>query len=107
MRISVDIGTERAPDDTVTKENVRISFRVRGPKLAQLRDAQELLGLDSLTETYQYLALRGLETISNQLMQRKVFRDAMGRINVEELLPLLGPLFGETAQNPKPVEKVP
>lgn len=87
-------------------DSIRISFRVRGAQLAQLRDVQEIMGLNTPGEAHQYLAQRGLEAISPQLLARKVFKKFEGLANPQEMLPLLAMMSGEAAPTPKLAEKV-
>ena len=89
------------------KEEVRISFRVKGPKLAQLREVQDLMAFDTLTEAHQYLAQRGMEVLGQQLVLRKVMKEALGKWSPDEMMPLLAPLMGEGGPTLKPAEKVP
>jgi hypothetical protein len=89
------------------EDQIRISFRVRGKQLAQIRDVQELLALNTPGDAYQYLAQRGLEALSAQIQARTVIKKFAGLASAEQMLPLLAHFEGHPPQTPKLTEKSP
>jgi len=53
------------------KEVVRVTFRLHGPELVQIRDVREMLSLNSELDAARYLMQRGLEAMSATLASRR------------------------------------
>ena len=53
------------------KEVVRITFRLHGPELAQMREVQEMLSLNSELDAARYIMQRGLEAMTPILTSRR------------------------------------
>ncbi len=85
----------------------RIGFRVKGAYLAQLREVQDLMGFNTPTEVVQYLAQRGLESLSGPLSIKRTFKRMEGLASPEQLLPLFAAFERGELPNIKPAEKVP
>jgi hypothetical protein len=53
------------------KEIIRVTFRLHGPELAQVRDVREMLSLNSELDAARYLMQRGLEAMTPILSSRR------------------------------------
>jgi non-ribosomal peptide synthetase component E (peptide arylation enzyme) len=53
------------------KEIVRVTFRLHGPELEQVREVREMLSLNSELDAARYLMQRGLEAMTPVLMSRR------------------------------------
>lgn len=109
MSFGVDEGATGTPNDDMakqTEDTARVGFRLRGAYLSQIRDVQELLGFNTPTEVIQYLAQRGLESLSGSLQVRRTFKRLEGLASPEQMLPLIQAMESGAAPTLKPAEKV-
>lgn len=75
------------------KEIVRVAFRLHGAELAQVREVQEMLNLNSELDASRYLMTRGLEAMSATLASRKASLGAAAHshevLNLEKMFETL------------------
>jgi len=53
------------------REIVRVTFRLHGPELDQIREIREMLSLNSEVDAARYLMQRGLEALTPVLSSRR------------------------------------
>jgi uncharacterized protein YutE (UPF0331/DUF86 family) len=53
------------------KEVVRVTFRLHGPELVQVREVKEMLSLNSELDAARYIMQRGLEAMAATLSSRR------------------------------------
>ena len=54
-----------------TKEIVRVTFRLHGPELEQVREVRDMLSLNAELDAARYLMQRGLEAMTPILTSRR------------------------------------
>ena len=75
--------TKNYDDD---KEVVRVTFRLHGPELQQIREVREMLSLNSELDSARYLMQRGLEAMTATLTSRRVQGQMVQQVNMEEMV---------------------
>ncbi|HVU17430.1 MAG TPA: hypothetical protein VHD32_10915 [Candidatus Didemnitutus sp.] len=68
------------------KELIRVTFRLHGPELEQIREVQEMLSLNSELDAARYLMQRGLEAMSATLASRKATKHMQSQVNTEAIV---------------------
>jgi hypothetical protein len=79
----------KPPADALPKEVVRVTFRLHGPELTQVRDVQEMLSLNSELDAARYLMQRGLEVMSGALGNRRLAKKVGENMTAETLVAAL------------------
>lgn len=69
-----------------TKEVVRVSFRLHGPELEQVREVREMLSLNSELDAARYLMQRGLEAMTPTLSSRRTHAHMAKQISTEAIV---------------------
>ncbi len=77
-----------------TKEILRITFRLHGPELEQVREVREMLSLNSELDAARYLMQRGLEAMSAILASRRSSQHMASQVNAETLIEHMVKKFG-------------
>lgn len=90
----------------MAKESVRVTMRLTGAELTQVREVQSLLSLNAEVDAVRYLMLRGLESLATQLGARRLMDRAEGQWSPGEMLPLLQAMIEGKPPTLKPVEKI-
>lgn len=68
------------------REVVRVTFRLHGPELKQIRDVRDMLSLNSELDAARYLMQRGLEAMSAILASRTASQNMAAQINAKAML---------------------
>lgn len=75
------------PDaDSATKEVVRVTFRLHGAELEQVREVRDMLSLNSELDAARYLMQRGLEAMSATLASRKASKFMVSQVSTEAVV---------------------
>lgn len=77
------------PENSITaepKEVVRVTFRLHGPELEQVREVREMLSLNSELDAARYLMQRGLEAMSSTLASRRASSNMAAQINPDAIM---------------------
>jgi len=69
-----------------TKEIIRITFRLHGPELEQVREVRDMLSLNSELDAARYLMQRGLEVLSATLASRKASKNMAAMVNSDAIV---------------------
>lgn len=78
---SVEIETHETE-----KEVVRVTFRLHGPELQQVREVREMLSLNSELDAARYLMQRGLEAITPTLSSRRTHAHMAKQVSTEAIM---------------------
>ena len=91
---------ETAPQRSESKEVVRVTFRLHGPELAQIREVRDMLSLNSELDAARYLMQRGLEAITPTLSSRRTHAHMAKQVSTEAIMKSLmdGGLLTDVAQ---------
>jgi len=65
---------------------VRVTFRLHGPELDQIREIREMLSLNSEVDAARYLMQRGLEALTPVLTSRRVQGQMRNEVNTKEII---------------------
>lgn len=68
------------------KEVVRVTFRLHGPELEQVREVRDMLSLNTELDAARYLMQRGLEAMSATLASRKATRSMAAMVNSDAIV---------------------
>lgn len=68
------------------KEVVRVTFRLHGPELEQVREVREMLSLNAELDAARYLMQRGLEAMSSTLASRRASKNMAAQINPDAIV---------------------
>jgi len=71
------------------KEIVRVTFRLHGPELVQVREVREMLSLNSEIDAARYLMQRGLEAMSATLASRRATTKMGSEVNMAAMMPAM------------------
>lgn len=69
-----------------SKELVRVTFRLHGPELEQVREVREMLSLNSELDAARYLMQRGLEAMTPTLSSRRTHAHMMKQVSTEAMI---------------------
>jgi len=70
-----------SPESEPGKEVVRVTFRLHGAELEQMREVRDMLSLNSELDAARYLMQRGLEAMSSTLASRKASKLMAAAVN--------------------------
>ena len=73
-------------DSSTDKEVVRVTFRLHGPELEQVREVREMLSLNSELDAARYLMQRGMEALSASLASRKASRNMAAQVSTDAIV---------------------
>lgn len=68
------------------KEVVRVTFRLHGPELDQIRDVRDMLSLNAELDAARYLMQRGLEAMSATLASRKATKNMAAQVTTDAIV---------------------
>lgn len=68
------------------KEIVRVTFRLHGPELEQVREVRDMLSLNSELDAARYLMQRGLEVMSATLASRKASKNMAAQVSTDAIV---------------------
>lgn len=68
------------------KEIVRVTFRLHGPELEQMREVRDMLSLNSELDAARYLMQRGLEAMTPTLSSRRTHAHMAKQVSTEAIL---------------------
>lgn len=105
LSLLIDGRHKTSPNGHVKDESTRVGFRASGRFLEQLREVQQLLGLNTPSEAVYYLTQRGLEQLTTPLASQRALKEMMGKWSPTEALPLLQAMMGEGPPTLKAAEK--
>lgn len=74
------------PSHSQEKEIVRVTFRLHGPELLQIREVREMLSLNSELDAARYLMQRGLEAMSATLASRQASKKMQAQVSTEAIV---------------------
>jgi hypothetical protein len=80
---------QRAKEDSSgdeSREIVRVTFRLHGPELLQIREVQQMLSLNSELDAARYLMQRGLEALSAVLASRRSSQHMAAQVSTEKII---------------------
>jgi hypothetical protein len=86
------------------KEVVRITFRLHGPELAQVREVREMLSLNSELDAARYIMQRGLEAMAATLASRRSTAKMAASMDPEKLVAQMIEQMGITPDQLKKLE---
>ncbi len=65
---------------------MRVTFRLHGPELLQIREVREMLSLNSELDAARYLMQRGLEAMSATLASRQASKKMQAQVSTEAIV---------------------
>lgn len=74
------------PKRPETKELIRVTFRLHGPELEQVREVRDMLSLNSELDAARYLMQRGLEAMTATLSSRRTHAHMMKQVTTEAMI---------------------
>lgn len=83
------------------KEVVRITFRLHGPELVQVREVKEMLSLNSELDAARYIMQRGLEAMGATLASRRSTAKMAASVDPEKMMEQMLAKLGFTADDLK------
>lgn len=75
-----------APAAKGMKEIIRVTFRLHGPELEQVREVREMLSLNSELDAARYLMQRGMEAMSATLASSKASRKMASAVTSDAIV---------------------
>jgi len=83
------------------KEIVRVTFRLHGRELEQMREIRDMLSLNSELDAARYLMQRGLEAMSATLASRKASNAMSKAIDADQIVAAMMPKLIEASNQGK------
>jgi hypothetical protein len=69
-------------------QKIRVVCQFSGQSAERIIEAGEVLGISTPGDTVRYLAQRGLEGMSHQIMARKILQDVQKQMDPQQMLDL-------------------
>ena len=92
----------KSPSD---KEVVRITFRLHGAELEQLRQVRDMLSLNAELDAARYLMQRGLEAMSATLASRNASNSMVAKIDTTAMVKEMAEVFAKMEADAKSLVK--
>ncbi|HVU16258.1 MAG TPA: hypothetical protein VHD32_05010 [Candidatus Didemnitutus sp.] len=78
-------------------EVVRVTFRLHGAELAQVREVRDMISLNSELDSARYIFHRGLEAMASQLASRRASGQMAAQVNMAAMMEHMKPMLMQMA----------